>query len=164
MDEVLNGLDLDYPEWVDALSEKFGLQRYRADQVCQWIYQKKVFDFYEMTNLSKDLRQKLAGSIVITPPVLARMETSKDGTRKFLWQLQDGESVESVLLVQQGRLTACLSTQVGCPLSCAFCASGKSGFVRNLSAGEITGQFLAMEKFTGQDIDNIVYMGMGEPF
>jgi len=164
MDEAVNGLDLDYPEWVDALSEKFGLQRYRADQVCQWIYQKKVFDFHEMTNLSKDLRQKLAGSIVITPPVLARMETSKDGTRKFLWQLQDGESVESVLLLQQGRLTACLSTQVGCPLSCAFCASGKSGFVRNLSTGEITGQFLAMEKFTGQDIDNIVYMGMGEPF
>lgn len=164
MDEAINGLDLDYPEWADTLSYKFGLEKYRADQICQWIYQKKVFDFHEMTNLSKDLRQKLANSIALMPPFLVRAETSKDGTRKFLWQLQDGERVESVLLTQQGRLTACLSTQVGCPLACVFCASGQSGFVRNLSAGEITGQFLAMEKLVGRNIDNIVYMGMGEPF
>jgi len=87
-----------------------------------------------------------------------------DGTRKYLWRLRDGNSVESVLLKQDDRLTACISTQVGCPLQCTFCATGLSGYVRNLTSGEIAGQFLAMEKNLGREINNLVYMGMGEPF
>ncbi|HCL79601.1 MAG TPA: 23S rRNA (adenine(2503)-C(2))-methyltransferase RlmN, partial [Synergistaceae bacterium] len=98
------------------------------------------------------------------PPVLVREETSRDGTKKFLWQLQDGERIETVLLSHGSHATACLSSQVGCPLSCSFCATGASGFVRNLSAGEIVGQLLAMERRMGANIENVVYMGMGEPF
>ena len=164
MEEVVSGLELDYAQWVEILTEKFGLQRYRADQICQWIYQKKILNFYDMTNLSKDLREKLTSTILVMPPILVRQEVSQDGTKKFLWQLQDGERIESVLLSQEKRLTACLSTQVGCPLSCSFCASGQEGLVRNLSVGEIVGQFIAMEKIVNRDIDNIVFMGMGEPF
>ncbi|HHZ05029.1 radical SAM protein, partial [Acetomicrobium hydrogeniformans] len=164
MEELVMGLELDYDQWTETLTGNFGLQRYRADQICQWIYQKKVFDFQEMTNLSKELRGKLADAVMVAPPILTREETSKDGTKKYLWQFHDGERVESVLLTQEGRLTACLSTQVGCPLACTFCASGQGGFVRDLSAGEIVGQFLAMENLAGRDIDNVVYMGMGEPF
>lgn len=164
MEELVMGLELDYDQWTETLMGNFGLQRYRADQICQWIYQKKIFDFQEMTNLSKELRGKLADAVMVAPPILTREETSKDGTKKYLWQFHDGERVESVLLTQEGRLTSCLSTQVGCPLACTFCASGQGGFVRDLSAGEIVGQFLAMEKLAGRDIDNVVYMGMGEPF
>ena len=101
--------------------------------------------------------------ILILPPSLVKQETSKDGTRKFLWQLQDGQRIESVLLSHGNHNTACISSQVGCPLACAFCATGKGGFVRNLTPGEIVGQFLAMEKAAGQNITNIVFMGMGEP-
>ena len=116
-----------------------------------------------MTNLGKDLREDLAYKILILPPSLVKQETSKDGTRKFLWQLQDGQRIESVLLSHGNHNTACISSQVGCPLACAFCATGKGGFVRNLTPGEIVGQFLAMEKAAGQNITNIVFMGMGEP-
>lgn len=160
----LNALDLSYEEWVDVSTRRWGLPRYRADQICQWIYQKKVFDVHAMTNLSKELRQKLLYDLLILPPVLVREETSRDGTKKFLWQLQDGERIETVLLSHGSHATACLSSQVGCPLSCSFCATGQSGFVRNLSAGEIVGQLLAMERRMGVNIENVVYMGMGEPF
>ena len=118
----------------------------------------------EMTNLSKPLREKLAEKLDFAFPQLAREQKSADGTRKFLWKLRDGESVESVLMKQGDRLTACISTQVGCPLQCTFCATGLSGFVRNLSAGEIAGQVAAIEKKIGREINNVVYMGMGEPF
>jgi 23S rRNA (adenine2503-C2)-methyltransferase len=106
----------------------------------------------------------LAPEVDCRPPYLAKDVTSeRDGTKKYLWRLDDGETVESVLLVHDNRKTACLSTQVGCPLACAFCATGQGGYVRDLSAGEIVGQFLAMEAQLGQDIANIVFMGMGEP-
>jgi 23S rRNA (adenine2503-C2)-methyltransferase len=96
--------------------------------------------------------------------MIVKEQTSKDGTRKFLMQLTDGEKIESVLMDHGSHSTACISSQVGCPLGCSFCATGIAGFVRNLTAGEIAGQFLAMEKRLGKDINNAVFMGMGEPF
>ncbi len=164
MNETVNALDLSYEEWIETSVAKWKLPRYRADQLCQWIYDKKIFNVHEMTNLSKELREQLAYTLMILPPIAVREDTSKDGTKKFLWQLYDGERVESVLLSHGSHTTACISSQVGCPLNCSFCATGKSGFSRNLTAGEIVGQFLAMEKRMGQNINNVVYMGMGEPF
>lgn len=163
MNEPLNALDLSYEEWIDACMNRWELPKYRADQLCQWIYEKKVFSVHEMTNLSKDLRERLAYELMILPPISVAEETSKDGTRKFLWQLYDGERIETVLLTHGNHTTACLSTQAGCPLKCSFCATGQSGFARDLTAGEIVGQLLAMEKRLGTNIANVVFMGMGEP-
>lgn len=165
MTDKIYALDLDNREWSQILDKEFGEPRFRADQICQWIWQKRTFDVAEMTNLSKTLRDMLESKIDFGAPLLIKEQRSSiDGTRKYLWQLRDGQSVESVLMRQGERLTACISTQVGCPLGCTFCATGLSGYVRNLSAGEIAGQFLAMERSVGRDINNAVYMGMGEPF
>ena len=165
MADKIYALDLDKGEWSQLLDKEFGQPRFRADQICQWIWQKRVFDAAEMTNLSKPLRDALEEKIGFGGPLLIKEQRSQtDGTRKYLWQLSDGQSVESVLMKQGERLTACISTQVGCPLGCTFCATGLSGYVRNLSAGEMAGQFLAMEKAIERDIGNVVYMGMGEPF
>ncbi len=158
----LYALDMNKTEWTELL-EKLGQPKFRADQLLQWMWEKHVFDVEEMTNLSKALREQLPEEVDFGAPLLVREQRSKDGTRKFLWQLRDGSTVESVLLKSGARLTACISTQVGCPLGCTFCATGLSGFVRNLSSGEIAGQFLAMEAQLGREISNIVYMGMGEP-
>lgn len=163
MNEAVNALDLSYEEWVEVCTSRWGLPRYRAEQLCQWIYGKKVFNVHEMTNLSRELRDKLVYDLMILPPILLREDVSKDGTRKFLFQLYDGEQIESVMIPQGSHTTACISSQVGCPLSCSFCATGKSGFSRDLAPGEITGQLLAIEKRLGKNIDNVVYMGMGEP-
>lgn len=163
MTEPLHALELSYNEWTDAVTRRWDLPRYRADQLCQWVYQKKVFDIHRMTNLSNELRQKLLYDLLILPPIPVREETSKDGTKKFLWQLYDGERIETVLLSHGTHTTACLSSQVGCPLRCSFCATGQSGFTRNLTAGEIVGQLLAMEERMGGNIGNVVFMGMGEP-
>lgn len=156
--------DMDFGEWKEYTEKELGEPAYRAGQICQWIWQKRADSPEDMTNLSKQLRDKLAEKLDFAFPQLAREQKSADGTRKFLWKLRDGESVESVLMKQGDRLTACISTQVGCPLQCTFCATGLSGFVRNLSAGEIAGQVAAIEKKIGREINNVVYMGMGEPF
>lgn len=164
MSELINALELDHEEWTEHCTTELELPRYRADQICQWIYRKKVFAFSEMTNLSKDLRKKLEEEIMVFPPYeIQRQVSNIDGTTKYLWGLKDGERIESVTLLHGNHTTACISSQVGCPLGCSFCATGKSGFARNLSTDEITGQFLSMEKNLGQDINNIVFMGMGEP-
>jgi 23S rRNA (adenine2503-C2)-methyltransferase len=156
-------LDLDYEEWRTLCMEEWHEPPFRADQICGWLYERRTFSFEEMTNLSKELRRKASETFGPAVPKIEKVEVSKrDGTQKILWSLRDGESVESVLLEQDGRKTACISTQVGCPLACSFCATGQSGFVRNLSCGEIVGQFLAMEKDQGSLIDNLVFMGMGE--
>ncbi|OUO93518.1 23S rRNA (adenine(2503)-C(2))-methyltransferase RlmN [Cloacibacillus sp. An23] len=164
MNEKIYAPDMDSGEWKEYTEKELGEPSYRAGQICQWIWQKRADDTEEMTNLSKALREKLAEKLDFAFPQLVREQKSSDGTRKFLWRLRDGESVESVLMKQGDRLTACISTQVGCPLQCTFCATGLSGFVRNLSAGEIAGQVAAIEKKIGREINNVVYMGMGEPF
>lgn len=164
MDEKLYALDMDCAEWSEFIEKEYQEPKFRADQICQWIWKKRVCSAEDMTNLSKELREKLGAAVDFSFPRLASEQRSSDGTRKFLWKLRDGESVESVLMKQDDRLTACISTQVGCPLQCSFCATGLSGFVRNLSPGEIAGQVLAIEKHIGREINNVVYMGMGEPF
>ncbi|MBQ6972776.1 MAG: 23S rRNA (adenine(2503)-C(2))-methyltransferase RlmN [Synergistaceae bacterium] len=162
MNDTYDALGMSLNDW-QILFAEWGEQKFRASQVCQWIYAKKEFAFDGMTNLSKSLREKLGGNIVMGFPVMIRQQVSKDGTRKFLWQLNDGAMIESVLLNHGGHKTACISSQAGCPLKCAFCETGANGFRRNLTRGEITGQFLMMEKVNGTDINNIVFMGMGEP-
>lgn len=162
-----DALSLSYEEWRGRMAE-WGEPGFRADQICGWIYGRKVFNYHEMSNLSKSLRERLSGSLLMPLPVLIREQASRDGTRKYLWQMTDGERVESVLLNHGGHTTACISSQVGCPLACAFCATGSLGFTRNLTPGEILGQFLMMERRrldagAEQGINNIVFMGMGEP-
>lgn len=155
---------------------ELGLQSFRSDQIFQWLYQKGVSDFEDMTNLSKDLREKLREIATINRIKPVQQQESKDGTIKFLFQLNDPEKdykVEAVLIPDffadgaARRLTMCVSSQVGCVFGCAFCATGKMGLFRNLTHGEIVDQVqyindLAEEKY-GKKITNIVYMGMGEP-
>ena len=160
--EKIRGMNLEYHEWQEFL-ESLGEPSYRADQICQWIYEKKTDTFEGMTNLSKDLRTLLEEKAVLGFPRRLRGDRSRDGTKKYLWAFRDDASVESVLMRHGQHRTACLSSQVGCPLDCSFCATGAGGFQRNLETGEITGQFLAMEKQLEAPIQNIVFMGMGEP-
>src|SRR6056297_1387819 len=153
---------------LDELKQHFqnrNIKPFRAHQIFDWIYKKQVFDYSRMLNLSKDLRQVLRNEYMIGLPELSKKQVSSvDGTKKYLWQLNDGEHIESVLLIHKDRNTACISTQVGCKLNCSFCATGKSGFTRNLKVSEIIGQILAMTLEHGERIGNIVFMGMGEPF
>ena len=161
-ENLYDALELSLSDW-QLLFTNWGEQKFRAGQVCQWIYAKKVFNYHDMSNLSKNLRSKLSENILMTLPIMIKQQTSRDGTKKFLWQLQDGNKIESVLLNHGGHKTACISSQAGCPLACMFCETGANGFHRNLTRGEILGQFLQMEKMNGADINNIVFMGMGEP-
>ncbi|MBQ6773538.1 MAG: 23S rRNA (adenine(2503)-C(2))-methyltransferase RlmN [Synergistaceae bacterium] len=155
-------LELSLNDW-KTLFANWNEPSFRAGQVCQWIYAKKVFNYHDMSNLSKELRTKLSENILLTMPIMIKQQKSQDGTKKFLWQLSDGNRIESVLLNHGGHKTACISSQVGCPLGCVFCYTGAMGFSRNLTRSEILGQFLMMEKVNGSDINNIVFMGMGEP-
>jgi len=151
------------------------LPSYRADQIFQWLYQKGVRQFDEMTNLSKDLRSKLSDIASISRIQLVRQLESKDGTTKFLFQLDDEDKykIESVLIPdfyddgEANRLTVCVSSQVGCVFGCSFCATGKMGFFRNLSHGEIVDQVQYINDYCeyryGKGLTNVVYMGMGEP-
>ncbi len=150
-------------DWQNYITD-IGEAKYRATQIAEWIWKKHATSVEEMTNLSKTLREKLDEDFDFSYPEVLLTQKSKDGTRKFLLKLQDGETIEMVLMKYGDRLTLCLSTQVGCPLGCTFCATGASGFARNLTAGEIAAQFLLAEKIASRDLSNVVYMGMGEPF
>jgi 23S rRNA (adenine2503-C2)-methyltransferase len=161
--KAYDALSLSYEEWLDLIAGVWKEPRFRADQICQWIYAKKVFDGSAMTNLSKALREKLLRESLIRVPLQVGERKSRDGTRKYLWQMEDGQRVESVLLDHANHTTACVSSQAGCPLACVFCATGQAGYARNLTAGEILGQFLTMEQRLGKDVSNVVFMGMGEP-
>ena len=162
MNNAYDALEMTLNDW-QILFGNWNEQKFRAAQVCQWIYAKKELMYDGMTNLSKTLREKLCENVVMGFPAMIRQQVSKDGTRKFLWSLNDGAGIESVLLNHGGHKTACISSQAGCPLRCAFCETGANGFTRNLTRGEILGQFLMMEKINGADINNVVFMGMGEP-
>ena len=143
----------------------FGKERYRSVQILRWLYQKEVESFDEMTNLSKRFRQELSQASFISSLHPVRVEQAKDGTKKFLFQLEDGNRIESVLIPDKARLTLCLSTQVGCALGCRFCLTGKLGWKRDLTTSEILNQILAVKKALPEKafITNIVLMGMGEP-
>jgi len=150
--------------WLSANGEK----PYRSAQVFEWLYKKGAGSFEAMTNLSKALRDLLSQHFSLHSLKLVRTQDSSDGdTTKFLWELHDKSLVESVLIRAPDRRTVCVSSQVGCPARCAFCASGKSGLMRNLSSGEIVEQVVHIDRFLkakGERVGNVVYMGMGEPF
>ena len=169
-----NLLNLTYPELETFMTEDLGEPRFRAAQVWQWLWQKGVTDFEAMTNLSLAARAKLAERARITLPEIVTEQVSTDGTRKYLLRLEDGETVETVLIPGEERdglvrLTQCLSCQVGCAMGCTFCSTGGMGFIRNMTAGEIAGQVLVARRAIGDNrldrplIRNLVFMGMGEP-
>jgi 23S rRNA (adenine2503-C2)-methyltransferase len=157
----------DWVEWAEAN----GQTKFRAKQIVQWLYEKRVRSWDEMTNLSQVLREQLAASFAIERLPVVRLTGSKDTTRKFLFRLHDGRLIETVKIPanvhfdggRSDRITLCVSSQVGCAYDCKFCASGLAGFTRNLSVEEIVGQVLAAEEEAGDTVCNIVFMGMGEP-
>lgn len=149
-------------EELTAFLGGMGKERFRARQIVRWVYGRGVTDFAEMTDLSKDLREELARRAFISAWQPEVAEESRDGTRKYLFRLADGQTVETVRIpMEGGRSTLCVSTQVGCAMGCTFCLTGSFGLVRNLSAAEIVNQVCAA--FTEGPVNNIVLMGMGEP-
>ncbi len=150
-------------ELEDAFA-KAGLKRFHAGQVLGWVHKKGAFSFAEMSNLPAALRKELSASWSLKPLEVRRRLDDPDGTTKFLFAMADGQAVESVLIPAPGRWTLCISTQVGCAVGCVFCASGLNGLSRNLTTGEIVNQVLTARKLGGRRIDNLVFMGMGEPF
>lgn len=167
-------LNYTLPSLAEELVTKHGIESFRAQQIFNWIYPRRLGSFEAMTNIAKDLREKLAENYEIFRPSFDSIQQSKDGTRKYLFGLKDGSQVESVLIKQPKRYTLCVSSQVGCAIGCTFCRTGLMGLKRNLEAYEIVAQVLAvrddivrLEKEnpeTAPDIFyNIVFMGMGEP-
>ncbi|OGW51545.1 MAG: 23S rRNA (adenine(2503)-C(2))-methyltransferase [Nitrospirae bacterium RBG_19FT_COMBO_42_15] len=148
---------------LEAFLISLGMKRYRANQVYQWLYQKGAASFDEMTNLSKEERTALNEKVYISSLILIKKQTASDGTEKYLFELEDGNRIESVLIPDEKRLTLCISTQVGCSMGCRFCLTGKGGLKRNLEAHEIVDQALAVKGLLNKRITNIVLMGMGEP-
>lgn len=160
--------------FLDLLPEEYPLPdapAFRRRQVAEWVFKKRAASFEQMTSLPAAWRTNLGGHFTLHALELARSQGAHDATRKFLWRLNDAALVESVLIPASpslygdpsDRLTLCVSTQVGCAYGCRFCASGLDGFRRNLSAGEIVAQIMAAEMASGSRVNNLVFMGMGEP-
>jgi 23S rRNA (adenine2503-C2)-methyltransferase len=146
------------------LMTELGQPSFRAEQILNWVYDKKVFEFEQMTNLGAELQQELADNFKLAPLVKLKEQKSADGTIKYLFELNDGARIEVVYMPSDnGRKTLCISTQVGCAMGCSFCATGLKGLTRDLTAGEIINQVLTVEKIADIDITNVVIMGMGEP-
>lgn len=160
---TINILHLTKSELTSKL-ESFGEKKFRAKQIWQWIYQKGASDFEEMTNLSKETRQKLQENFVIELPAISKDVLSQDGTRKWLFKFSDCREIETVFIPEEKRGTLCISSQVGCTLACKFCHTGTQTWVRNLEFYEIIAQVMMARKLLDQKVTNIVYMGMGEPF
>ncbi|MBI2454795.1 MAG: 23S rRNA (adenine(2503)-C(2))-methyltransferase RlmN [candidate division NC10 bacterium] len=150
---------------VETLMGELDQPAYRGRQLFHWVQARRTRDTDSMTSLPRELRAVLAERVRVSRPEVSRLQRSHDGTRKYLFRLDDGEEIESVLIPDDGRLTACISTQAGCPLACRFCLTGLMGLRRNLGAAEIVGQILALQVGLeqGERISNIVLMGMGEP-
>lgn len=147
-----------------ALLQKKGFPGFSAQQIFGWIYQKGAGSFSEMSNLSRQARSSLSKEFSLGKLKLLKRQASKDRVEKFLFGLEDGASIETVVIPEKKRVTLCLSTQAGCKFKCSFCESGKGGFIRNLAAHEIVEQCLAVAKTISPDrISNIVFMGIGEP-
>lgn len=148
---------------ITELMKRFGEPAFRGKQVFTWLH-KGVRSFNEMTNLSKTLREKLKSECILQPPEVARKQISnQDGTIKYLWELADGNCIETVLMRYHHGNTVCISTQVGCRMGCAFCASTIAGKVRDLTPAEMLDQVLFTQVDSGLEISNIVLMGIGEP-
>jgi len=164
-----NLLDLD-PNGLRAYCESIGEKSFRATQLLKWVYQQGVLDYDAMTNISKASRAALLKMTVLAVPEVVLVKNSLDGTRKWLLKLHDGNCIEMVFIPEEGRGTLCISSQVGCTLTCSFCATARQGFNRNLTVSEIIGQLWvaasSLDQFgdlTKRKITNVVMMGMGEP-
>ena len=141
-----------------------GEKPFRAEQIFKWIFVENVTSFDEMTNLSLELREKLKKEYTLGIYKIIRKQESKDGTKKYLFDILDNNAIETVLMQYKHGYSICVSSQVGCKMGCKFCASTGIAFIRNLTAGEIAEQILAVERDTGVKISNVVFMGIGEPF
>ena len=171
---MIDILNLTFPELERFIVEDLGQPKFRAAQVWQWIWQKHATSFDAMTDVSKQLRAKLAEVAEIVLPEIVTVQTSSDGTEKLLLRLRDGALVETVILPSTGqdgsvRIAQCVSSQIGCAMGCTFCSTGTMGFIRNMTAGEILSQVLVARMRLGDNridhpiIRNLVFMGMGEP-
>lgn len=160
--KTLAGLKLDE---IEKITDELGASKFRARQIHNWIYLKSVKEIDEMTDLSVKFREELKAVAVVTNVKVKTKQVSSDGTIKYLVEYPDGKCVETVLMRFDNRanLTACVSSQIGCAVNCTFCATGKSGFVRNLNEKEIIEQVLTIQRDTGLKVTNIVFMGQGEP-
>ncbi|MCH8956731.1 23S rRNA (adenine(2503)-C(2))-methyltransferase RlmN, partial [candidate division KSB1 bacterium] len=158
----LKGFDLnELRDFAESINEK----PFRGDQIFSWLYNKGVNSFDEMSNLSKDLKEKLHERARIGQlKLITKQQSTKDQSMKYLFQLEDDSQIESVLMFDDNRATLCISTQVGCAIDCKFCATGMMGLNRHLTPGEIIDQVLTTRKLSGQKVTNVVCMGMGEPF
>lgn len=155
--------DLEYKD-LETLVAEMGEKPFRAKQIYQWLHVKLVDGYDEMTNVSKQLRDKLSENYSAALPKTVEVLTSKiDGTKKFINRMQDGHVIESVWMQYQHGNSVCISSQVGCRMGCKFCASTIDGLARNLTSGEMLGQVYRMQRDTGERVDNIVIMGSGEP-
>ncbi len=170
MKKNLRSLDEDE---LTKVTKDLNAPRFRAKQLFEWVHEKNATDFSQMSNLGKDFLQNLSNDYDLGANRILKRQVSKDGTEKYLLELWDNEAIECVLMRYRGdfskkRNTLCVSSQVGCAMGCTFCATGQSGFVRNLTAGEIVGQVYEVNQLLKQEKDeqigNIVFMGMGEPF
>lgn len=159
---VLSGLT---QEDFEKIAEDLKSSKFRARQIHNWIYLKSVKSIEEMTDLSKDFREQLSQIAEVSDVKIKTKQVSEDGTIKYLVEYPDGNCVETVLMRFDNRanLTACVSSQVGCAVNCAFCATGKRGFIRNLTPAEIVEQVLTIQRDTGLKVTNVVFMGQGEP-
>lgn len=157
-----NIYNYDYDE-LTTLLEGYNEKSYRCKQIWQWLYQKKVLSFDEMTNLSKDLISKLKNDLSFDY-IKIKTKQESDLTKKYLFELMDGNFIEAVLMMHDYGLSVCVSSQVGCNMGCAFCESGRLKKVRNLETYEIVEQILLIERDLNKRIDSVVIMGIGEPF
>lgn len=166
---AINLFDLDRQGFSRFLEEQ-GEKPFRARQIMKWLYERNVRDVHAMTDVSKSTRTRLAEITTTTLPTVQHSQLSKDGTAKWLFELHDGNCIETVFIPEEERGTLCVSSQVGCALDCSFCSTGRQGFNRNLSVSEIIGQVWLARNLLAQDpataqrrITNVVMMGMGEP-
>lgn len=150
---------------IKDLLKELGQPSFRAQQLIEWLYARNATSYDDMTNLPNALRETLSLSYPLRQPKIIDKQVSKDETQKFILSYHDGVCVETVAIPSEsGRLTVCCSSQAGCAMGCGFCATGKAGFTRNLSVGEITDQIFIAQETTGKRVSNIVVMGQGEPF
>ncbi len=140
-----------------------GEKPFRAEQIFKWIYKEKVKEFEEMTNISLELRKKLKENYIMCNYKIIKKQEAKDGTIKYLFDVLDGNAIETVLMSYHHGYSICVSSQIGCKMGCKFCASTGIKFIRSLTSGEIVEQILAVEQDTGVRISNVVFMGIGEP-
>ncbi len=155
--------DYNINELKEELAKTLNEKPYRAEQIFRWLYVEKVTSFDDMTDLSKDLREKLKQEYSLHNFNILEKQVSKDGTIKYLFDVLDGNAIETVLMEYKHGRTVCVSSQVGCKMGCKFCASTGIEFIRNLTAGEIVEQILGVERDQNIKISNIVFMGIGEP-